>query len=178
MKIEDAKKVISKAVGFFDIRSGSKVDFITEGKKVIFIDPLGIKIEAQPTEVGNNNYNLVQETCRLQHQIKFQNGSPQLGVNGLSNEAVIATDDHHPLALGYQLVRCRDKPFSFPSHPACDFNVHPPPPSPDRPWQSGRMPWPAWCRSRFLCRRGRCSGGQSQPTCDPAGPCAWRDLAG
>lgn len=94
MKIEDAKKVISKAVGFFDIRSGSKVDFITEGKKVIFIDPLGIKIEAQPTEVGNNNYNLVQETCRLQHQIKFQNGSPQLGVNGLSNEAVIATVLH------------------------------------------------------------------------------------
>ena len=94
MNIENAKKVISKAVSFFDIRSGSKVDFITEGKKVVFIDPLGVKVEAQPTSVGNNNYNLVQETCRLQHQIKFQNGSPQLGVNGLSNEAVIATVLH------------------------------------------------------------------------------------
>ena len=69
MNIENAKKVISKAVSFFDIRSGSKVDFITEGKKVVFIDPLGVKVEAQPTSVGNNNYNLVQETCRLQHQV-------------------------------------------------------------------------------------------------------------
>lgn len=94
MELNTAKKFINKAVEFFDIRGGSKVDLLTEGKKVIFVDPLNIKIEARPTSAGHNDYRLVQETCRFEHPIKFQTGAPTLGVNGLSNEAVIATVLH------------------------------------------------------------------------------------
>lgn len=94
MNLSSAKKLVGKAVEFFDVRGGANIDLLSEGKKVVYIDPLQTKIEANPTSVGHNDYRLVNEESKFEHPIKFQNGSPADGVNGLSNEALLAVLIH------------------------------------------------------------------------------------
>ena len=95
MKNLSAKALISKAVSYFDISSGCKVDFTTEGKKSVYRDALGNLVQPLPTELGHNRYDIHGPNDSFRQEIYFQNGSPaQNGVNGLSNEAVIATVLH------------------------------------------------------------------------------------
>lgn len=90
-----AKALIAKAVGYFDISSASQVDFTTEGDKSVYRDPLGSLVQPLPTELGYNRYDIHGPNNTFRQEIHFQNGSPvQGGVNGLSNEAVIATVLH------------------------------------------------------------------------------------
>lgn len=90
-----AKTLISKAVAFFDITLGSKVDFTTEGNKTVYRDPLKSLIKPVPTEMGYNHYDIVGPNNEFRQEIHFQNGSPlQGGVNGVSNEAIIAVILH------------------------------------------------------------------------------------
>ena len=95
MKNLSAKALISKAVSYFDISSGCKVDFTTEGKDSVYRDALGNLVQPLPTELGHNRYDIHGPNDSFRQEIYFQNGSPaQNGVNGLSNEAVIATVLH------------------------------------------------------------------------------------
>ena len=95
MKNLSAKALISKAVSYFDIATGCKVDFTTEGKKSVYRDALGNLVQPLPTELGHNRYDIHGPNDSFRQEIYFQNGSPaQNGVNGLSNEAVIATVLH------------------------------------------------------------------------------------
>lgn len=95
MKNLSAKALISKAVSYFDIATGCKVDFTTEGKKSVYRDALGNLIQPLPTELGYNRYDIHGPNDSFRQEIYFQNGSPaQGGVNGLSNEAIIATVLH------------------------------------------------------------------------------------
>ena len=95
MKNLSAKALISKAVSYFDISSGCKVDFTTEGNNSVYRDALGNLVQPLPTELGHNRYDIHGPNDSFRQEIYFQNGSPmQNGVNGLSNEAIIATVLH------------------------------------------------------------------------------------
>lgn len=95
MSTVQAKSLISKAVAFFDITLGSKVDFTTEGNKTVYQDPLKNLIKPVPTDLGYNHYDIVGPDNEFRQEIHFQNGSPlQGGVNGVSNEAIIAVILH------------------------------------------------------------------------------------
>lgn len=94
MSNKTANGLISKAISYFDVIRNSKVDYLAEGNKTIYVDPLGSKIQPLPTELGFNRYDIHGVDGAFRQEIHFQNGSPQQGLNGVSNEAIIATVLH------------------------------------------------------------------------------------
>lgn len=89
-----AKSLISKAIAFFDVVVNSKVDLTTEGDKTVYRDPLGNLVQPKPTEIGHNEYHIHGKDEAFRQEIHFQNGSPAQGLNGISNEALLATLIH------------------------------------------------------------------------------------
>lgn len=89
-----AKSLISKAIAFFDVVVNSKVDLTTEGDKTIYRDPLNNLVQPRPTEIGHNHYDIHGAGEAFRQEIHFQNGSPTQGLNGISNEALVAVLIH------------------------------------------------------------------------------------
>lgn len=88
------KVLLSKAVDYFDVTTLSKIDLITKGDKIVYVDPLGNRTQPIPTDVGHNLYYVHGPNGEFRQEIHFQNGSPVQGVNGLSNEAIISVVLH------------------------------------------------------------------------------------
>ena len=89
-----AHSLISKAIAFFDVVGNSRIDYVSEGKKSVYRDPLGNLIQPLPTEFGHNRYDIHGAEEKFRQEIHFQNGSPAQGINGVSNEAIIAVVLH------------------------------------------------------------------------------------
>lgn len=89
-----AKSLIAKAIGFFDVVVNSKVDLTTEGDKTVYRDPLNNLVQPRPTEIGHNRYDVHGAGDVFRQEIHFQNGSPAQGLNGISNEALMAVLIH------------------------------------------------------------------------------------
>lgn len=89
-----AKSLISKAIAFFDVVTNSKVDLTTEGDKTVYRDPLNNLVQPRPTEIGHNRYDIHGAGDVFRQEIHFQNGTPAQGLNGISNEALMAVLIH------------------------------------------------------------------------------------
>lgn len=74
--------------------SNLRISYNAGEDQPVYVDDLDNIVLAKPNENGNNLYTVVNKKANWVQEVKFQDGSPSDGVNGVTNEALIAMLAH------------------------------------------------------------------------------------
>lgn len=88
--------IIQQAIEAFDVVKRSKVSIAAQpnNEESVYIDSIGNIVTAELLSNGINHYNINTADGQFRQEILFQNGFTQDGVNGITNEALMAVLIH------------------------------------------------------------------------------------